>query len=143
MLFSRLSLVTSRHVYRALVNSNRSAHYANPYAKWHPSGVALIPAHHSPDPYTLDPEKIAKDHHHTLHGVPREFWPATLNEFPVPSGSWAEHYAEVQSAYNKQLAIGIVFFLISVGVFVSHPKIFWYSPPLDITDLNWRDESSE
>ncbi|XP_015781559.1 uncharacterized protein LOC107359576 [Tetranychus urticae] len=138
----RLSL-SARHVYRAMVSSKRMAHYENPYAKYHPAGIELIPAHHSKDPYTLDPEKIKNDPHHTLHKVPREYWPATLNEFPAPSGSWAEHYAEVQSSYNKQLIGGIILFSFALYTFVSNPRIFWYSPPLDITDLNWREGLEE
>jgi hypothetical protein len=43
---------------------------------------------------------------------------ATMNEMPVPSGSWAEHNSAKQKSYNLHLMAGIAFTTVTV-IFVS------------------------
>lgn len=57
-------------------------------------------------------------HHESLDHIPLKFRPPTLNEFPLPQGSWQAHNAELQSKYNKQLVIGLSFFIFTVGYVV-------------------------
>ncbi len=40
--------------------------------------------------------------------------PMTMNEMPVPSGSWAEHHNAKQKAYNMHLMIGVVLTAVSI-----------------------------
>lgn len=40
--------------------------------------------------------------------------PVTMNEMPVPSGSWSEHYNAKQKAYNMHLMIGLALAAVSV-----------------------------
>lgn len=40
--------------------------------------------------------------------------PATLNEMPVPAGSWAEHFNANQRKYNMHLALGIAAFAATI-----------------------------
>ncbi|KAI9565708.1 hypothetical protein GHT06_009500 [Daphnia sinensis] len=39
---------------------------------------------------------------------------ATLNEMPVPSGSWAQHHAAKQQSYNLHLAVGVAVTIVTV-----------------------------
>merc|ERR1712133_173442 len=43
-----------------------------------------------------------------LQGLP------TMNELPVPEGSWEEHHRERQKKHNMRLVGGISFFLLTV-----------------------------
>ncbi|KAK4018258.1 hypothetical protein OUZ56_000322 [Daphnia magna] len=39
---------------------------------------------------------------------------ATLNEMPVPSGSWAEHNAAKQKSYNLHLVAGVAITIVTI-----------------------------
>lgn len=50
------------------------------------------------------------------YNVPSHAKTATLNELPVPQGSWKDHYDAKNSTYNKELAFGLIFFTTSIGI---------------------------
>lgn len=52
------------------------------------------------------------------HGPPVDFKPPSMNELPVPQGSWQADYNRRQGAYNLQLAAGVII-LTSTISFVS------------------------
>ncbi|XP_065334345.1 uncharacterized protein LOC135935728 [Cloeon dipterum] len=49
----------------------------------------------------------------------------TMNDMPVPQGSWAQHNANLQRRYNTQLAAGITFALFSLFVAKSSGLFFF------------------
>lgn len=58
---------------------------------------------------------------------PPLYHPATMDEFPVPSGSWAEHNAKIQAKYNRHLIVGLAFFIGTVW-FTCHDMDFQGMP---------------
>jgi len=52
---------------------------------------------------------------------PAHWFPPTLNELPVPQGSWQAQYDAQQKKYNMHLIGGLSFFLVTLG-FVSYSK---------------------
>ncbi|XP_059474090.1 uncharacterized protein LOC132195856 [Neocloeon triangulifer] len=40
----------------------------------------------------------------------------TMNDLPVPQGSWQQHHASLQRRYNTHLAVGVTFCLFSFFV---------------------------
>ncbi|ODM98427.1 hypothetical protein Ocin01_08253 [Orchesella cincta] len=44
------------------------------------------------------------------------WYPPTLNELPIPQGSWQAAYDANQRKYNIHLAIGVSFFLFTLTV---------------------------
>lgn len=56
------------------------------------------------------------------------FVPPTLDEMPVPTGSWEKYYKKQNEKANQHLAVGIGFFLLTVSV-VTYKVDFNMSPP--------------
>ncbi|XP_032671129.1 uncharacterized protein LOC116844108 [Odontomachus brunneus] len=54
----------------------------------------------------------------------------TINDIPVPKGSWREHYEKRQKVYNTQLIVGITA-LVSTLTFIKVSGIifFNFNPP--------------
>ena len=48
----------------------------------------------------------------------------SMNELPVPEGSWQNFYEAQQRKYNRHLILGISFFLFTVGVVSFLPSNF-------------------
>lgn len=95
----------------------------------------------SPDPWTLDPVKIAKDPLHCLHGIDPSLYPGTMNEHPLPTLNWAEAYARQQRNFNLAMLFTATLFTITCFVVYNHPVMqFRFSPPTDITDLDWNPD---
>lgn len=38
----------------------------------------------------------------------------TMDDLPIPSGSWEEHYKAQQSKYNMHLAFGVIFATVTL-----------------------------
>lgn len=96
---------------------------------------------HSHDPWTLDPVKIANDPLHDLHGTNPLLWPATFNEYPLPTLPWAEAYARQQRNFNLALLVCATLFVVSGVIAWNHPVMqFHFHPPMDITDLDWNPD---
>ncbi|KAK3852220.1 hypothetical protein Pcinc_041183 [Petrolisthes cinctipes] len=60
-----------------------------------------------------------------------EFKPPTMNDLPVPQGSWREHYNQRQRKNNIHLVAGILF----TGATVAYAKesglmVFGYGPKI-------------
>ncbi|XP_026319286.1 uncharacterized protein LOC113229822 [Hyposmocoma kahamanoa] len=67
------------------------------------------------------------------YGHDSHFKPATMDELPVPRGSWQAHYDANQRRFNTALIVGIAF---TVGTFIvaktSGLVYLNYSPPKSI-----------
>lgn len=58
------------------------------------------------------------------------FKPASMNELPVPCGSWQEHYNKKQAKYNVHLLAGVAFAVLTLVVAKSSGLVYLnYSPP--------------
>ncbi|XP_074604595.1 uncharacterized protein LOC141857920 [Brevipalpus obovatus] len=98
----------------------------------------------SPDPWTLDPVKIANDPLHDLHDVHPNFWPGRMDELPLPQEPWAQAYARQQKYFNIALATMTTLFVTVNLIFWNHPVMqFHFTPPTDITDLNWNPDNDD
>lgn len=53
--------------------------------------------------------------HHEHHHHPAHFKLPTMDELPVPSGSWQANYNAKQQKYNIQLLASVIFFAVTVG----------------------------
>ena len=49
------------------------------------------------------------------------FKPASMNDMPVPSGSWAAHHSAKQSKYNMQLLLSVAFAVATLAAVSSSP----------------------
>lgn len=49
-----------------------------------------------------------------------EFKPPTMDELPVPRGSWQAHYDAKQRGYNAALILGIAFSITTIVVVCNH-----------------------
>nr|CAD7438914.1 unnamed protein product [Timema bartmani] len=56
----------------------------------------------------------------------------TMDELPVPQGSWKADYDAKQTGYNLQLLAGVAFFSITLGVFT----IFFFSSSSSTLDVS-------
>lgn len=52
-----------------------------------------------------------------------EFKPPTMDELPVPSGSWQAHYDARQRKYNAVLALGLAFTAGTIVVVSAAPYL--------------------
>ena len=57
----------------------------------------------------------AHEHHRSDLEIAREYR-ATLNDIPVPEGSWQEHYDMRNAKWNKILAASLGFFVVTMFV---------------------------
>jgi len=51
--------------------------------------------------------------------APAEFKPGTMDELPIPQGSWQQYYDNKQKSYNLQLAFGVVYFVSTMTYIIS------------------------
>lgn len=63
---------------------------------------------------------------------PPGYHPATMDEFPVPQGSWAEHHAKLQAKYNRHLIIGVLFFFGTLYWTLVHDPIDFQGMPASV-----------
>ncbi|XP_033220482.1 uncharacterized protein LOC117175055 [Belonocnema kinseyi] len=63
------------------------------------------------------------------HGPPVDFKPPTMNELPVPQGSWQADYNRRQTAYNLQLAAGLILITGTISFIVCSDKFFFNAFP--------------
>ena len=52
---------------------------------------------------------------HHSQVVPYELRPPTLDEYPVPQGSWQEDYNKKQKRFNIHLAAGVIIFSSTIA----------------------------
>ncbi|GLV31609.1 uncharacterized protein CBL_07370 [Carabus blaptoides fortunei] len=65
----------------------------------------------------------------SYHGK-SDFKPVTMNDMPVPSGSWKSHYDAQQTKYNIHLLVGIAFTAITLITAKASGLVYLnYSPP--------------
>lgn len=50
------------------------------------------------------------------HGPPADYRQPTMDDIPVPCGSWKENYENNQRKYNVQLVFGSGFFVLTLIV---------------------------
>ncbi|XP_013787618.1 uncharacterized protein LOC106471557 [Limulus polyphemus] len=63
--------------------------------------------------------------------APTHYKPPSMNDLPVPSGSWQEVYNKKQTKYNIQLLLGTGFFIGSVAYAMMSGDIdFNLAPPM-------------
>uniref|UniRef100_A0A069DN71 Putative conserved plasma membrane protein n=1 Tax=Panstrongylus megistus TaxID=65343 RepID=A0A069DN71_9HEMI len=56
--------------------------------------------------------------------------PATMDDLPVPCGSWETQYNTNQSKYNMHLAVGVIFTVITIIAAKASGLVYLnYSPP--------------
>ncbi|XP_054271886.1 uncharacterized protein LOC128992364 [Macrosteles quadrilineatus] len=60
----------------------------------------------------------------------------TMDDLPVPSGSWQEHHSQMQAKYNRHLILGVGFFAVSLVVAKSSGLINmnWNPPPFPVKE---------
>ncbi|XP_028158711.1 uncharacterized protein LOC135076393 [Ostrinia nubilalis] len=59
-----------------------------------------------------------------------DFKPATMDELPVPRGSWQAAYDAKQRKYNAVLALGLVFTVGTIALAKASGLVYLnYSPP--------------
>ena len=64
-------------------------------------------------------------HHKSLAELHQEY-KVTINDLPVPQGSWQEAYQKQNARWNMHLAANVVFFVVTIaamqagGVFLFH-----------------------
>ncbi|CAG9136887.1 unnamed protein product [Plutella xylostella] len=70
---------------------------------------------------------------------------AHMNELPIPCGPWEEYYSERQSFYNKWLAVGVIWWLFSLGMVVYTDSVFlnWSPPSHPAAPSNMADECED
>jgi hypothetical protein len=57
--------------------------------------------------------------------------PGTVDDLPVPHGSWEDKHNELQSKYNKQLIVGLAAFAATIGyLIIGQPIDFVLAPPM-------------
>jgi len=64
-----------------------------------------------------------------FHGYPPGKQPATMDDMPVPHGSWQESYDQYQKKYNRQLGIGLSLLLGTLAYVYYGQPIDWVMPP--------------
>lgn len=58
------------------------------------------------------------------------FKPASMDELPVPYGSWQAHYKAKQSKYNLHLLVGLLFTGVTLVAAKASGLVYLnYSPP--------------
>lgn len=65
------------------------------------------------DPYSVSVIRNARQSSHD-YGVPANFKRPTMDDLPVPNGSWQENFQVKQAKYNRHLIVGIVAFTVSM-----------------------------
>lgn len=55
-----------------------------------------------------------------------DFKPATMDDLPVPRGSWQAHYDAKQRKYNATLLVGIAFTAATFVVVSTVPYFYFY-----------------
>ncbi|KAK6636719.1 hypothetical protein RUM43_010382 [Polyplax serrata] len=64
------------------------------------------------------------------HGPPADYKFPTMDELPVPCGSWQENYDNNQRKYNIHLLLGIGVFTITLAVgYYANAFSFYMFPP--------------
>lgn len=63
---------------------------------------------------------------------PPGYHPATMDEFPVPQGSWSEHNAKLQAKYNRHLVVGLLFFFGTLYWTLVHDPIDFQGTPASV-----------
>ena len=66
---------------------------------------------------------------HPFHGYPPGKQPATMDEFPVPHGSWQESYDRYQRRYNRQLGVALTLLFGTLAYVYYGQPIDWVLPP--------------
>lgn len=63
--------------------------------------------------------------------APAEHKQVSMDDLPVPQGSWQEDYNAKQAKYNKHLALGIAFTVFSIVVAKGSGLLYfnWGPPP--------------
>lgn len=61
--------------------------------------------------------------------VPADYKFPSMDELPVPQGSFKEYNQKRQRRYNKQLYGGIIFFIVTVLIAKDGGIIFWNAGP--------------
>lgn len=56
--------------------------------------------------------------------------PVTIDDLPVPKGSWKEHHAKTNAKYNAQLLVGAALLTATIG-YISVSDVFMWNffPP--------------
>ncbi|RWS31529.1 hypothetical protein B4U80_04841 [Leptotrombidium deliense] len=75
------------------------------------------------------------------HHVTEDDVMVKMDRFPVPQGSWQEAYDELQSRYNKYLALSLVYLgSVIAYYFIAQPVDPGLHPPMTNKDLSfWTD----
>jgi len=70
--------------------------------------------------------------------APAEFKPGTMDELPIPQGSWQQYYDNKQKSYNLQLAFGVVYFVSTMTYIISTGAIYLnWGPPVPKDQKKW------
>ena len=112
--FNRILLLRNAAVKRMGLSIAGSQRLLSSYGPNHPD-LAHMP--HDAD--VIDPKYYPEGMH-----------PPTYDEHIVPEGDWYTNNAELQKKYNKQLFLGVLFFLITV--YNVYHRLDWNQPPRSI-----------
>ena len=102
---------------------------ANMYRKYFPPSISTGPGSSFPS-YSRRPHPSLR-----RAGAGRRYYkhepykPVTMNDLPVPRGSWHQHYAAKQRNYNLTLAGGLAFFGFTVFTVSTRLAGLWPSAP--------------
>ncbi|XP_046670909.1 uncharacterized protein LOC124360936 [Homalodisca vitripennis] len=68
--------------------------------------------------------------------APANFKKPTMDDLPVPSGSWQDHHNAMQAKYNKHLILGTGFFVVTLIVAKASGLFYfnWNPPPFPVKD---------
>ncbi|XP_050532786.1 uncharacterized protein LOC126900850 [Daktulosphaira vitifoliae] len=71
--------------------------------------------------------RSSSDHHPSYR-------PLTMDDMPVPKGSWQEHYNKTNSKYNAVLIGGVISLITSIYILQDNVFFNAFPPPLPTED---------